>query len=115
MTWCLVALLWTLNLQTPNLSLFPEIDVAAKVVVSESHLYRGFETYSISKLLSSLSNAGSREIWKALSPHTLYVRYSRMWNRQGYDSPPVVITVEKGDGFELSNRSGNRQSVRWSV
>jgi len=91
--------------------LFPEIDVAAKVVVTESHLYRGFEAYSISKLLASLSNAGSKEIWKALSAHTFYVRYSGTGGRGAGNTRPVVITLEKESGAMLASKAGNRSSV----
>ena len=90
--------------------MFPEIDVASKVVVTESHLYRGFEAYSISKLLSSLSNASSRDIWRALSPYNLYVRYSGTWDRRAQKTRPVVITLEKEAGLLLSNKTGTGNS-----
>lgn len=109
--WCLAILIFTFYVTTPNLSLFPEIDVAAKVVVTESHLYRGFEAYSISKLLSSLSNAGSREIWKALSAQTFYVRYSGAGSRGAGNTRPVVITLENESGVLLASKAANRQSV----
>jgi len=108
LVWCLGILMYTLFVPTPNLSMFPEIDVASKVVVTESHLYRGFEAYPISKLLSSLSNASSREIWKALSPYNLYVRYSGAWDRRVQKSRSVVITLEE-NGLLLSSKNGKSE------
>jgi hypothetical protein len=103
LTWCIIALIVILQVATPNLSLYPEIDVAGKVIHENSRWINRQSHYSISGLLSSLSNAGTREIKKQMAFARFYTRVFN--NAVGrYEKPPVVIALQESDNLQQLTR-----------
>jgi hypothetical protein len=75
--WCFVALFLSMVRKTPNTSLFPDIDFAAKFTRQRSALSvypRSQPSETFPDLLSELTNATSYEIRKRLARAKLYVR-----------------------------------------
>lgn len=103
--WCVVAFSFTLRKRTPNLSLFPEIDVASKMVAEGSRVNRS--DYSIAYLLPQLSNSGSIEIRQLLALKRFFVRYSRNAASGVQKSHPVAITLQE-NGLPLSRKRVTR-------
>jgi hypothetical protein len=75
LVWCFIVFFVALWIEIPNLSQFPEIDIASKVVQGETD-GSSDTTTTFTKLLSPLSNAGSIEIRKRLAFSRFYVRFS---------------------------------------
>ena len=103
--WCLTTLGYALCIRTPNLSLFPEIDIASKVVTERGGQFVHDSSSSVaalSKLLSPLSNSGSIAVRKGLRFLRVYVRPSGDYEDQG--TRPIALTFEK---VELASVSEN--------
>src|SRR5947199_206558 len=73
LAWCFIVLYLSSRTPVPNFSLFPEIDVSAKMVTQCSAYKALAPYYSIAGMFSRLSNAGSIEIRKQLSLSRFYV------------------------------------------
>ena len=105
LAWCLTALIIVLFIATPNLSLFPEIDFAAKVVHETTRWVNRQSHYSIAGLLSSLSNAGTKEIRNQMAFARFYTRISN--DAVGaHERAPVVIALHESENLQpLTRRS----------
>ena len=72
-----MALVTAMFIQTPNTSLFPEIDIASKIVTEDGYEPHPFlAASSFTQLLWPLSNAGSVEIRRRLAATRFFVRLS---------------------------------------
>ena len=92
-------------IQTPNTSLFPEIDIAAKLGTEEGYEATPFmEPRSLTQLLWPLNNAGSLEIRRRLTGQRFFVRFSHA-NVFQDESKRVVITLQE-NGLPLSGNGG---------
>jgi hypothetical protein len=100
LVWCLVALASTMFIQTPNTSLFPEIDVAAKIGIEDTHdpPQPFAESRSLIDLLFPLSNAGSLTIRHAMRGTHFYARFSE----REYEGTRRVVLVLQDNGLQLS-------------
>jgi hypothetical protein len=101
--WCIIALVLILRVATPNLSLYPEIDVAGKVVHENSRWTNRQSHYSISGLLSSLSNAGTADIRKQMSFARFYTRVSNTGVGRR-EQPPVIIALQESEALQQLTR-----------
>src|SRR5277367_478169 len=114
--WCFAALCLSLSVQTPNSSLFPEIDIASKATdapnsqhllsPSSSPIYTGSyplvqNANSFSRLVSPLNNAGSIEIRKKLANARFYVRWADV---SGSGMGRVVLRARE-NGLRLARQS----------
>jgi hypothetical protein len=66
LVWCLVALAACTRVQTPNASLYPEIDFASKCIGPNTG-------YGLDQFLYPLSNAMSKEIRQYISTQRIFV------------------------------------------
>ena len=90
-------------IQTPNTSLFPEIDIAAKLGTEKGYEATPFmEPRSLTQLLWPLSNAGSLEIRRRLTGQRFFVRFSDS-NEYQEDTNRVVIMLQE-NGLSLSGK-----------
>jgi len=84
--------------QTPNTSLFPELDIAAKIGTEEGHEPHPFaESRTLIDLLWPLSNAGSITIRRALRGTQFFARFS---DREYEGTRRVVLTLQD-NGLQL--------------
>ena len=89
-------------IQTPNSTLFPEIDVASKIGTEDGYEPTPFvESRSLLQLLWPLSNATSLEIRKRLTGERLFSRFSET---DLNDGPRRVILTLQDNGMLLSDR-----------
>lgn len=83
--------------QTPNTSLFPEVDIAAKLGTENGYEATPFmEPRSLSQLLWPLSNAGSLEIRRRLTGQRFFVRFSDTSEYQEEGKRVVIMLQENG-------------------
>ena len=105
MIWCFIALVLAMMVQTPNTSLFPEIDIASKLVTdtpNERH-YLEDTPRSLAQLLWPLSNASSMEVRRRLSPTRLFVRFS---DNEFQDDGNKRVIIKLEDNGMLLNGKG---------
>jgi hypothetical protein len=95
--WCFTALAMSIAKFTPGISLYPEIDFAAKLMRKESTSSRHTQRVSLSTVLSRLSGANSYQIRKALTGLRFYVR--------------VMSPVVEGNNRPVSLISGDNRSM----
>ena len=117
--WCFAALCLSLNVQTPNSSLFPEIDIASKATdapksqypllsPSSSYGYSGSSPLvqnanSFSSLVAPLNNAGSVEIRKKLANARFYVRWADT-SGSGFGGMGRVVLRARENGLRLARQ-----------
>ena len=90
-------------IQTPNTSLFPEIDIAAKLGTEQGYEATPFlEPRSLAQLLWPLSNAGSLEIRRRLTGQRFFVRFADT-NELQEESKRVVIMLQE-NGLSLNGK-----------
>jgi hypothetical protein len=92
--------------QSPNTSLFPEIDVAAKSATDVNHgetLYLEDTPRTLSQLLWPLSNAFSIEIRRRLRSKRFYVRFS---DNEFQDGGAKTVVIKLQDNGMLLNNKG---------
>jgi len=118
--WCFASLLLSLYIQTPNSSLFPEIDIASKAtdistsqypILSPSSTYSHTGSYplvqnanSFSRLVSQLNNAGSIEIRKKLANARFYVRWADTVG-SGFGGMGRVVLRARENGMRLARQT----------
>jgi len=108
LVWCVTILLSSLLFaRTPNISLFPEVDFASKVVV-EGNSCRIYDSSSsaapVAKRLSPLSNATSTEIRNKLAAEVFLLRRANRWESDVRGNGPVAIILQDKD-LPLSRNS----------
>jgi hypothetical protein len=106
LTWCLATLSAALYIRTPNLSLFPEIDIASKVLAESNYRMDGSYPFvsAIAKLLSSLNNSGTKEIRRHLAFSRFYVRYATTNDDEAAKgNRPVAISSQENRQTEIQN------------
>jgi hypothetical protein len=96
--WCFAVLLLSMLRRTPNTSMFPDIDFAAKVTRRRSpSVYPQSEhSEAFPDRLSRLTNATSYEIRNGLAPSELYVRVATS-DVEG--DRPLSMTGDGDDGL----------------
>ena len=88
-------------IQTPNTSLFPEVDIASKLGTEKGYEATPFmEPRSLTQLLWPLSNAGTLEIRRRLIGQRFFVRFSDT-NEYQEERKRVIITLQE-NGLPLS-------------
>ena len=98
-------------IQTPNTSLYPEIDIASKLGTEKGYEATPFmEPRSLTQLLWPLSNAGTLEIRRRLTGQRFFVRFSDS-NEYQEESKRVVITLQE-NGLSLSG-SGEKPATEF--
>jgi hypothetical protein len=107
LVWCFVALIASMQIQTPNFSLYPEIDIAARVTGEKGYDPAPFfSPRSFAQLLWPLRNAGSAEVRRRLALTKFFVRFST----NEYDGTRGVVLTLEDNGLLLSD-SGKGKSV----
>jgi hypothetical protein len=92
-------------IQTPNTSLFPEVDIASKLATdtpNERH-YLEDTPRSLAQLLWPLSNANSMEVRRRLSPTRFFVRFS---DNEFQDDGNKRVIIKLEDNGMLLNGKG---------
>jgi len=118
--WCFAALCLSLYVQTPNSSLFPEMDIASKAtdmpssqypILSPSSTINSTGSYSLvhngnsfSKLISPLNNAGSVQIRKKLANARFYVRWADTGG-SGFGGMGRVVLRARENGMRLARQT----------
>ena len=90
-------------IQTPNTSLFPEIDIAAKLSSENGHEATPFmEPRTLTQLLWPLSNAGSLEVRRRLVGQRFFVRFSD--SNEYQEERRRVVMMLQDNGMSLSGK-----------
>jgi hypothetical protein len=91
-----------MRVQTPNTSLYPEIDFASKVVADDSLETTPFAPLtSVSQLLSPLNNATSVEVRRRLNLRRFFTRFSA----NPFDGQRKVVLTLEDNGLLLSGKT----------
>jgi hypothetical protein len=101
-------------IQTPNTSLFPEIDLASKSATDVNHgetRYLEDTPNTLSQLLRPLSNSYSIEIRRRLHAKRFFVRFS---DNEFQDGGAKAVVIKLQDNGMLLNNKGveDEKSIR---
>ena len=93
--WCIIALTLTCLVKTPRSSLFPEVDIAAKMGDSLDYTTSRFSHYdSFLEWASSLYNSESSQIRRRLASSKFLVRSSD-WEVE--EKRPIIVTLQEDE------------------